>query len=95
MTVNPAQSLELMNSRLVTEWSRSFADRVRNDAGQTVDGMLDRAWKLAVQRTPAAGERATAKEFLERQMKLTGDESKAWADLCQTLLSTNEFLYVN
>jgi len=95
MTINPAQSLELMNSRLVTDWSRSFADRVRNDAGQTVDGMLDRAWKLAFQRTPAAAERVEAREFLERQTKLTGNEAQAWADLCQTLLSTNEFLYVN
>jgi len=95
MTVNPAQSLELMNSRLVTEWSRTFADRVRNDAGQTVDGMLDRAWKLAVQRTPSAAERTWATAFLEGQAKLTGNEAQAWADLCQTLLSTNEFLYVN
>ena len=95
MTINPAQSLELMNSRLVTDWSRSFADRVRNDAGQTVDGMLDRAWKLAFQRTPGVAERANAREFLERQTKLTGNEAQAWADLCQTLLSTNEFLYVN
>ena len=95
MTINPAQSLELMNSRLVTQWSASFAERVRNDAGQTVDGMLDRAWKLAVQRTPSAAERTGAREFLDRQTKLTGNETQAWADLCQTLLSTNEFLYVN
>ena len=95
MTINPAQSLELMNSRLVTQWSTSFAERVRNDAGQTVDGMLDRAWKLAVQRTPTTDERTGAREFLDRQTKLTGNETQAWADLCQTLLSTNEFLYVN
>jgi hypothetical protein len=95
MTINPAQSLELMNSRLVVDWSRSFAARVRNDGGQTVDGMLDRAWKLAVQRPPSANERASARDFLDRQTKLTGSEDQAWADLCQTLLSTNEFLYVN
>ncbi|MBI2686131.1 MAG: DUF1549 domain-containing protein [Acidobacteria bacterium] len=95
MTINPAQSLELMNSKLVTDWSRSLAERVRNDGGQSVDGMLDRAWKLALQRTPGDKERADAREFLDRQTKLTGDEAQAWADLCQTLLSTNEFLYVN
>ncbi|MBL8241633.1 MAG: DUF1549 domain-containing protein [Bryobacterales bacterium] len=95
MTINPSQSLELMNSRLVTEWSRSFAARVRNDGGQSLDGMLERAWKLAYQRQPKEAERLTARQFLERQTKLTGDEAQAWADLCQTLLSTNEFLYVN
>ena len=91
MTINPAQSLELMNSRLVADWSRRFADRVRNDAGQSLDGMLDRAWKLAVQRPPTAAERADARAFLER----SSATPESWADLCQTLLSTNEFLYIN
>jgi hypothetical protein len=95
MTISPAQSLELMNSRLVTQWSKAFAARVRNDGGQTVDGMLDRAWKLAFQRTPGDAERKQAREFLDRQSKLAGGEEQAWADLCQTLMSTNEFLYVN
>jgi hypothetical protein len=95
MTINPAQSLELMNSRLVTDWSRSFAARVRNDGGQSVDGMLDRAFKLAFQRTPTDAERVSARDFLARQQKLAGGEEQAWADLCQTLFSTNEFLYVN
>jgi hypothetical protein len=94
-TISPAQSLELMNSRLVTAWARSFADRVRNDAGQTVDGMLDRAWRLALQRTPTESERQNASDFLARQTTLTGDAAQAWGDLCQTLFSTNEFLYVN
>jgi hypothetical protein len=94
-TISPAQSLELMNSRLVTAWARSFADRVRNDAGQTVDGILDRAWRLALQRTPTEAERKDASDFLARQTKLTGDPAQALGDLCQTLFSTNEFLYVN
>lgn len=95
MTISPAQSLELMNSRLVSEWSKSFAARVRNDGGQSVDGMLDRAFKLAFQRIPTDAERASARDFLARQTPLAGGEEQAWADLCQTLLSTNEFLYVN
>jgi hypothetical protein len=95
VTVNPAQSLELMNSRLINEWSRSLAQRVRNDAGQTTDGMLDRAFRLAFQRTPREAERNDAKAFLAKQTQLTGSEENAWQDLCQTLLSSNEFLYIN
>ena len=95
VTVNPAQSLELMNSRLVNEWSQTLARRVRNDAGQTTDGMLDRAFRLAFQRTPREAERADAKAFLAKQMQLTGSEENAWQDLCQTLLNSNEFLYIN
>ena len=50
---------------------------------------------LAFQRTPTEAERASARDFLARQQKLAGGEEQAWADLCQTLFSTNEFLYVN
>jgi hypothetical protein len=57
--------------------------------------MLDRAFKLAFQRTPTDAERVSARDFLARQQKLAGGEEQAWADLCQTLFSTNEFLYVN
>ena len=65
------------------------------DAQHDVDGMLDRAFKLAYQRTPTEAERTDAKKILERQTPLAGGEDQAWTDLCQTLLSTNEFLYVN
>jgi hypothetical protein len=95
LTVNPAQSLELMNSALVNDWSRGLARRVADDAGQNADGMLDRAWKLALQRTPTAAERDAAKRFLESQTQTTGNAETAWADLCHSLLATNEFLYLN
>lgn len=94
-TVNPAQSLELMNSALVNQWSQGLARRVADDAGQNVDGMMERAWKLALHRAPTKEERATAKRFIDTQIKATGSAETAWADLCHSLLSTNEFLYVN
>ena len=94
-TVSPAQSLELMNSAMVNDWSRSFAERLQNDQGVSRDGLFDKAWKLAYNRTPRADERTAAADFLAAQTKITGDEKTAFVDLCHMLLSSNEFLYLN
>ena len=94
-TVSPAQSLELMNSAMVNDWSRSFAERLQNDQGVSRDALFDRAWKLAYNRTPRAEERTAAVGFLTAQTKITGDEKTAFVDLCHMLLSSNEFLYLN
>lgn len=84
-----------MNSAMVNDWSRSFAERLQNDQGVSRDGLFDKAWKLAYNRTPRADERTAAADFLAAQTKITGDEKTAFVDLCHMLLSSNEFLYLN
>ena len=54
VTVNPAQSLEMMNSKVVSDLSRSLALRVRNDAGQTADGRSFFAMELVEGQTLSA-----------------------------------------
>ncbi len=93
-TVTPDQALELVNGKLVSEWSRGFAARVANDRGLDARGKAERALRLAYQRTPGEAEVAKAAEFLLRQEKVAGAAEMALADLCQTLLSSNEFLYL-
>jgi len=93
-TVTPDQALELINGKLVSEWSRSFAARVANDRGLDVRGKAERALRLAYQRTPGAAEIDKAASFLTSQERLAGSPESALADLCQTLLSSNEFLYL-
>ena len=66
-----------------------------NDPGMTAEEQVDRAFKLAFQRTPKQDERNIALEFLNKQTSITGDKKTAMADLCHMLLNTNEFLYVN
>ena len=55
------------------------------------------AWQLAYQRPPEAEELALARRFLERRLAHAagGSALAALTDLCQQLLSSNEFLYVD
>jgi hypothetical protein len=95
-TVTPSQSLDLLNSDLVRDWARAFAGRVLGDGGRTSDerGQVARAFKLAYGRDASAEEQKLAAAFLEKQTPVTGAPA-AFVDLCQTLLTSNEFLYLN
>ena len=101
-TVTAPQALELLNNELVLDWARSLAARVSNDAGLTLEGQVDRAWRFVYSRPATTGERKEALEFLERQRamlsaRLPAEEAQtaALADLCHMLVNSNEFLYVN
>ena len=69
-TVTPNQALELMNSELIFDWSRSFAGRVLNDAGMNHESLVDRAYRLAYQRPATSEEKRLANAFLSRHVPL-------------------------
>lgn len=94
-TVTPDQALELMNGKLVHEWARAFARRVDNDRGIDTKTKAERALRMAYTRAPNAEEVAIAAAFLNKQEKIAGSPEGALEDLCHTLLSSNEFLYIN
>ncbi len=94
-TVTPDQALELMNGKLVHQWARAFARRVDNDAGIDTRAKAERALRMAYTRTPNPEEIASATAFLKKQEKIAGSAEGALEDLCHTLLSSNEFLYIN
>jgi hypothetical protein len=64
--------------------------------------MIDHAWQLAYNRSISGDERDWARAFIVRQLeelaksKVSGDrELMALTNLCQQLLTSNEFLYVD
>jgi hypothetical protein len=93
-TVTPDQALELLNGRLIQEWAAAFAQRVANDQGLDTRAKAERALKIAFQRPATAKEVDMASQFLARQEKTAGSPAAALEDLCHTLLSSNEFLYI-
>lgn len=93
-TVTPDQALELVNGKLINTWAQSFAQRVENDRGLTPSAKVERAFRLAFARAPKPQEVEMATSFLAKQEKLTGSAFAALGDLCHTLLSSNEFLYI-
>ncbi|WP_435008438.1 PSD1 and planctomycete cytochrome C domain-containing protein [Tundrisphaera lichenicola] len=98
-TVAP-QALALLNNPQVRAYARAFADRVRPDAGTTLESAIDRAYRLALARPPAPDELADDLDFLRDQAgsyRASGQadpERSALADLCQAILGLNEFAYV-
>ena len=109
-TVAP-QSLLLMNSDFVIELSTAFARRVAKDAGDDRKAQVARAWELAFCEVPSDSEVDAALAFVDQQTQhlkqseeakklASSDKSKtpellALASFCQTLFSTNRFLYVD
>ena len=99
---NAPQSLQMMNSPFVLEQVDRFAARVRRQAGNDVARQITLAWVMALGRQPMDDELETARVFLEEQTTLLknaqsgGNSSRgtALANLCQALVGSNGFLYV-
>jgi hypothetical protein len=102
------QALMLMNGDFVLQQAGHFARRLMRetatpgDAADRCDRRLALAWQLAYQRPLEPDEREASRRFLDRQRALhlkskdkSDPELSAWIDLCQQLLSSNEFLYVD
>ena len=98
-----SQSLTMLNGRFIFEQAGHFAARVRAEAGTDDDRRIERAFHLALIRKVSADEFSLARELLReqsaryrKQKEMTTEQSvdAALVDLCQMLLNTNEFLYV-
>jgi hypothetical protein len=105
-TVAP-QALFLMNSRLILEQARAFADRLLALPGVDDAGRVQRAHALAYSRPASPVEVAEALSYLRgREERLAASQPDtgvppeprrraAWAEYCQALFAANEFVYVN
>jgi hypothetical protein len=99
-TVAP-QALMLMNSASVRTWMQAFAERVEKEAAAPEwKARVERAYWIALGRSPSGAEVASAQKFIEKQRALyaasdkpDGAERAALADYCQVLCSLNEFAY--
>jgi hypothetical protein len=86
-TVTADQALELMNGDASANFARALAKRVANDAGQSPQSLVERAFRLTLGRTPTPAEATRSQAFLAKNNSLD--------DLCLSLLSTSEFLYID
>ncbi len=105
------QALLMMNSDFQLQQAKYFAQRVKREAGPELLAQVDRAWQLAYQRAPQTSESDATVAFLNQQIAhliqtaAAGDQAaqanaadqqlQAMTNLCQILLSSNEFLYVD
>jgi hypothetical protein len=95
-TIAP-QALMFMNSPQGRDYATAFAKRLPQDSSEKA---IQNAWRLAFGRAPSDAEFQASLQFLKRQQEVhasAGDAdalSQAYVDLCQTILSMNEFVYV-
>jgi hypothetical protein len=94
----PLQSLALLNSDFARARAAAFARRLEREAGADADRRVALAFHLAAGREPHDAERAAVRRFLAAQQPLYAKEKdgerRVWTDLCQMILATNAFLYV-
>jgi hypothetical protein len=99
-TVAP-QALFLMNNPNMRLYAKGLAGRVAPAAKQSAQGDVRSAYLIALARLPTAEELGDASAFLAQQTTSYGAAGReaardlALADLCQVLMSLNEFVYVD
>ena len=94
----PAQSLALMNDKLIYEQSRVWAQRILKEMPQAKP--MERfkyMFEQAFAREPESHEYTILMDSLPDLMKLHGsnpDSPDLWQDLCHGLFSMNDFIYL-
>ncbi|MBM81519.1 MAG: hypothetical protein CMJ78_13140 [Planctomycetaceae bacterium] len=84
ITTTPLQALSLLNNAFVLRMSKHFAARVAQE-GKNVDEQVDRAWRLALARSPSKAEHELSKELVQKH---------GLPALCRGLFNANEFVIV-
>ena len=94
----PGQALHLFNNPFVVGQAEHLAQRIYSMAA-TVETRVDLAFRFALGRSPDRREREQATVVLaglQSSLDEGGTDSlRAWTGLCQGLLMTNEFRYVD
>jgi hypothetical protein len=105
-TVAP-QALMLLNSKLILDLARGFADQLSNEADvHDLNSLVVRSYLFAFGRKPTSDELQAATTFVAKQQALLknsnqrdGNDSQwkdaAIADFCHALFNANEFVYVD
>jgi hypothetical protein len=98
LTTIAPQALMFMNNPQGREYAAALAKRI---SGASLEQSVNQAYWAALSREPQAAELKLALEFLNQQTALrksaneSDAELSALTDLCQTIMSMNEFLYVD
>jgi hypothetical protein len=96
------QALTFLNGAFLQEQADHFAHLLEREAGKDPSAQVERAFVLALCRSPRPEEARLAQDFLTRQEKQIQTDGKgpiadarhrAMAAFCLVLLNTNEFVY--
>ena len=86
-SITAPQALLMMNNAAIRVQAREFAARLRREAGNDAARQVERAFELALARTPLPAEKQRSIEFVRR-------DDNALVDFCQSLFNLNEFVFM-
>ena len=90
----PGQALHLFNNPFVIEQAEHFAQSIMKESTNDRDRVRS-AFRRALNREPNQNELGQAIELLRSTASELKSDNKAWSSLCQALLATNEFRYID
>ena len=85
VTTTPLEALSLLNNSFVLRMAEAFARRVENEAGKDLKAQAERAWQLAVCRSPDEEEVQLSRQLIEKH---------GLPALCRALFNANEFVVI-
>ncbi len=80
VTTVPLQALALLNNPFMQGQSEAFARRVEREAGTDPQKQVERAWRLAVGRSPSPAEAKSAVSYLIKHTLAAPIVDKGWSD---------------
>ena len=98
VTTAPTSALYLMNNEMVVKHSRRFAVQLLDKAGADSASRVRWAFRRALQRDPSRTETQRVIKLVNTLQTETGNpenETSIWATICQALLTTSEFRYID
>ena len=109
-TAVATQALTLFNGEFVNRQARHLAERLVREAGPNPRDQIDRAYRLALARSPTEEEQRTLLSFLEDESTRPAGEAGAAVDpkrareaasqealvqMCRVIFNMNEFVYAD
>jgi hypothetical protein len=91
----PVQSLFFMNSTFVNERAEQAAKKIMADTSITHDKHVEKLYLQFFTRKASKQELEMSKNFRKAHLKQSNSPLKAWKSYVKTLLSTNEFVYID
>ncbi len=99
VTTVATQSLYLMNSKFVLDKAARLAKRLLEQTHLDENARVDLAYRITLARLPTDSERRQVLDFVAGAAKGSSKEQlsevEAWADVCQSLIASGEFLYLH
>jgi hypothetical protein len=97
----PAQALIMMNDPFVVEEARRWGERSAALEDDDPDSRIDHLFEMAIGRSPSDAESAQLSGLLVEQAATYGideedilGDAQLWADICHTLFTLKEFIFV-